>query len=129
MSMTQIPWAVVECVIYTLIVYFFVGFHKGPGAHCCSSPGPHEQPDACTRTSVFDSRSMGLTSIQEVYGYDGLDGSPILCSGLHSISMVSSDCDKGLRGGVWGRRCSWSLQAFKGSEMRVFREGPIYVVL
>lgn len=25
MSVTQIPWAIVETVLYTLIVYFFVG--------------------------------------------------------------------------------------------------------
>lgn len=98
MSMTQIPWAVTECVIYTLIVYFFVGYYKGAGTHCFSSPRHHERPDACIRTSVFHSRSLGLTSMQEVYGYDGLDGSPLLCSGVHSISMVSSDCDEGLRG-------------------------------
>ena len=27
--MTQIPWAIIETVLYTLVAYFFVGFYKG----------------------------------------------------------------------------------------------------
>ena len=31
MSVTQIPWALIECTLFVLIVYFFVGFYKGAG--------------------------------------------------------------------------------------------------
>ena len=32
MSVTQIPWAVIECTLFVLIVYFFVGFYKAAGS-------------------------------------------------------------------------------------------------
>mmetsp|Transcript_4643 Transcript_4643/g.13342 ORF Transcript_4643/g.13342 Transcript_4643/m.13342 type:complete len:1521 (-) Transcript_4643:659-5221(-) len=35
MAVTQVPWALVECVIYSLIVYFFVDFFHGPGYFFC----------------------------------------------------------------------------------------------
>ena len=31
MSVTQIPWALVECTLFTLVVYFFVGFYRSAG--------------------------------------------------------------------------------------------------
>ena len=31
MSVTQIPWALVECTLFVLIVYFFVGFYRSAG--------------------------------------------------------------------------------------------------
>ena len=35
MSVTQIPWAIIEVTLYSLVVYFFVGFYKGAGLRTC----------------------------------------------------------------------------------------------
>ncbi len=35
MSVTQIPWALVECTLFTLVVYFFVGFYRSAGGLLC----------------------------------------------------------------------------------------------
>ena len=31
MSVAQIPWAIIETALFTLILYFFVGYYHGAG--------------------------------------------------------------------------------------------------